>query len=146
MAGDKGWEKKNNQPGQVENQGDTNQNGNPTQIERIPGERENTGGNDFERGLPRISGLTIFAQLAPRLRYEYPAQDQESDPYGDENQREMPARKRERYQQLQCDSYEERYAKDDLENLPPCLMCSLICHLTNRCAGATAVPLAEFPL
>ena len=67
----------------------------------------------------------MLRQLPTRKDDEGDARDDEaSAACGDEGSKE-PARERGRHSQLQANAGKERHAKDDLEDLPPTLVCSI---------------------
>jgi len=92
VAGDKGRQKKDQRPREIDGQGDPRQSTNNTKIKRIPGNRENAGRDDLACWIPRIGSLTVLRKLPARQDDEGYPRDNEGSANKDEGWREESAR------------------------------------------------------
>lgn len=120
-----GRQQEQQHPGQFEDQRNADQRTNAAQVERIPGERKNPGGDKPAGRQPRIGWLAMLRKFPPRPDDEQPA------PYHQERTREgngwvkEAKRKGARDKTLQPERHQQGQAKDYLEDLPPPFVCNV---------------------
>jgi hypothetical protein len=104
---------------------------NTAQIEWIPRDREDPFGNDLVCGMPRICWLNMACKFPSGKNDKTHPNHNENDTCSYEGYREETTWKGDWDNQLQCDRYQKRNAKDHLKDLPPTIVRNISCHLLN---------------